>query len=97
MLELTVDVGEAADQELKLAVVENLDELLRHDLIEPLKEVVDLLLHGVIQLVESHLLDIFVLVLICHIQVLAARHYLDFLGLSEVFHSFREDEAEALY
>lgn len=97
MVELTVDVGQATDQEFKLTVIENLDELLRHDLIEPLKEVVDLLLYGVIQLVKSHLLDIVVFILICHIYVLPTRHYLDFFGLSEVFHSFREDEAEALY
>jgi hypothetical protein len=94
---LTVDVGQATDQEFKLAILEDLDELLRHDLIEPLKEVVDLLLDGVIELVESHLLDIVVLVLICYINLLAARNYLDFFGLSEVFHSLREDEAEALY
>ncbi len=67
MLVVTVDVWQPTDQEFKLTIVENLDELLRHDLIEPLKEVVDLLLHGVIELVESHLLDIVVLVLICHI------------------------------
>ena len=94
---LTVNVGQATDQEFKLAILEDLHELLRHDLIETLKEVVDLLLHGVIELVECHLLDIVVLVLICYINLLAARHYLDFFGLSEVFHSLREDEAEAFY
>ena len=93
---LTVNVGQATDQEFKLAILEDLHELLRHDLIETLKEVVDLLLHRVIELVECHLLDIVVLVLICYINLLAARHYLDFFGLSEVFHSLREDEAEAL-
>ncbi len=67
-----IDLGDTADQELELSLVEDVDEILGDELVEALLERLELLGDALLDAPLDHEVDVLLLVLVGHVDVAAA-------------------------
>lgn len=81
---LTVKVRKAGDEQFKLLEVKDADQVFWDELVEALKEGIDLFLDGAVESVLGHLLDVIPLVVVSERDFLATRDEFDLLSLTEI-------------
>lgn len=89
-----IDVGHATNEQLQLTLVEHIDEISRDELEQAIHERIELLLHALGDSILHDEIDIFLLVFLSDIDVLASRLQLELDELAKPILCDREGFVE---